>query len=64
MFAMERKKDGTEHFQGICWSKTEIKDGLLNLCRSQVRTKLVHQYHQGLKRYIFISISKKPHHPG
>jgi hypothetical protein len=60
MFAMERKKDGTEHFQGICWSETEIKDGLLNLCRSQVRTKLVHQYHQGKKGTYSLVLARNP----
>lgn len=60
MFAMERKKDGTEHFQGICWSQTEIKDGLLNLCRSQIRTKLVHQYHQGKKGTYSLVLARNP----
>ncbi len=47
MFAMECKEDGTEHFQGICWASNEIKDGLLNLCRSQIKRKLVSPFHQG-----------------
>lgn len=49
MFAMERKKDGTEHFQGIVWAPHEIKDNALNLCRSQIKRKLVAKIHQDKK---------------
>lgn len=60
MFAMERKSDGTEHFQGICWATNEIKDGLLNLCRSQVKRKLVSKFHQGSRGSYSLKLARNP----
>lgn len=73
MFAKEKKKDGTEHLQGIilpigmdpgatsteAWDNCAYEDSEVNLMRSQIRLKLVGPASRGLKgSYSFVKSSK------
>lgn len=59
MYAMERKQDGTEHFQGIVWSPDILSSNDVNLIRSKIRTKLVAETHRGKKgTYSFVRARK------
>lgn len=73
MFAKEKKKDGTEHLQGIilpigmdpgdtsteAWDNCAYEDSEINLMRSQIRLKLVGPSRRGLKgSYSFVKCNK------
>ena len=59
LFALENKKDGTPHFQGIVWSQEKFDKQKYNRLRAQVRLKLVQPAYQGKGSYAF-TLAQKP----
>lgn len=59
LFALENKKDGTPHFQGIVWCEEKLEKKRYNRLRAQIRLKLVGPAYEGKGSYAF-TISTKP----
>ncbi|AXH73213.1 MAG: replication protein [Circoviridae sp.] len=59
LFALENKKDGTPHFQGIVWSEEKLDKQTYNRLRAQIRLKLVQPAYRGKGSYAF-TLATKP----
>lgn len=59
LFALENKKDGTPHFQGIVWCEEKLDKQTYNRLRAQVRLKLVQPAYRGKGSYAF-TLATKP----